>query len=114
MNVTFFDCLIPFIIGGIFAMILTILIKSTSPKIGAMFYALPLSFIIAILLLYPDQVGEFALETIPAGICFSCFILIFAIVFHENNKKTVSSLIFSILIWIPIVYIVFKTIGRNK
>ncbi len=104
------ECILPFIIGGLVVGITVSLVKHLSPRTGAMFYALPITFIIAIILLYqePDKISEFAKESIPAGLCIFLFMLIFAIVFHYNEKKIWSSIMLTILIWLVLAILIFK------
>ena len=110
---SFKDCITPFIIGGVLIGISVLLIKHVSPKVGAMFYAFPLGFVITIMLLYeyPDLVGEFASETVPSGVSIFLFIFIFALVFHKNDKRVWSSLLITTLIWILPTWLIFKLLS---
>ncbi len=116
LPMSFKDCVAPFIVGGLLIGITVTLTKYMSARAGAIFYAFPLGFVISILFLYshPERISEFSKEVVPAGICIFAFVLIFYLVFKNNDKQVLSSLLITTLLWLLVATVVFRLSSHVK
>lgn len=103
--------ILPFLIGGVLTEIIAMVAENYGPKYGALCYALPIGFIVTIMLISKDEnhVHEYTYHCIASGFCIFLYILLFFGMFKlYGHSEIYKCLGISTLIWLIVTIIIFK------
>lgn len=104
------DTIMPFIAGSLVVGLTVLLTKKFSPKIGAMFFAFPLTFVVTIIFLHYHNISlnkKFSEMSIFSAFFIFLYIVLFYM-FYKKLENIWLSLLYTTLIWTPPLFIVYS------
>lgn len=100
----------PFIAGALVVGLTVLLTKKFSPKVGAMFFAFPLTFVVTVIFLHNHDIllnKKFSEMSIFSAFFIFLYIALFYM-FYKKLENVWLSLLYTTLIWTPPLFIVYS------